>query len=165
MEFVENITSWKYSLRISSGEPKNVSHTWDVFSYIVLKCLYHSWDLYGFEKNRKSYLTSSSTLFDLVQYSLRYRPSNMAIFTFFGKKSVVLGDPGLRNASVNKHYRLYYNLPLQLTKMIIFARKVGLFRSKLSSSTDKCSYTIALNIKSWWNVQNDFKIKFESEAS
>jgi hypothetical protein len=30
--------------------------------------------------------------------------------------------------------------------MINFARKVGLFSSKSSSSTDKSSYTIALNI-------------------
>ena len=80
---------------------------------------------------------------------MRYRLSNMAILTFLGKKSVVLGGLGLRNASVNKHYGLYDNLPLQLTKMIIFARKVGLFSSKSSSSTDKSSYTIALNIKSW----------------
>jgi hypothetical protein len=53
---------------------------------------------------------------------------------------ILLGGLGLRNMSLNKQYRFYYNLPLLLTKMIIFARKVGLFSSKSSSSTEKSSY-------------------------
>ena len=86
--------------------------------------------------DRKSYFISSRMIFDVVQYFLSYRPSNMQLKI----KSVVLGGLGLRNRLCARPYKNNCKYTLASGKNTFFSTKLSMSASIL----DECPYSVVI---------------------